>query len=270
MKKKLLIGVSLVFFTDVSFAMQCREVHWTKGQVINVRSAKIYGTRIQFPTNLLMQPKAGNSNLWDIDFSANHAFIKPNSDEPQGEGTTFRVFTIDGDAYDIIVKRSQESVSDMCVIITENGSFFNKSEQQALENVKNTPTNFSYQINEMQKKLAKSERDKDQAVIEALRRFRYHIYTRYGWDPGKGFASSGFVSDVYDDGRFTYIRVSNPKRGLMSVETTVGGKTAVVPTKYDDAFAMYTVNGVYPEFTLRMDNDKIKIKRYDSKNNGAF
>ncbi|HDZ55287.1 hypothetical protein LCGC14_0393320 [marine sediment metagenome] len=112
--------------------------------------------------------------------------------------------------------------------------------------------------------------DKRKAVMEALRRFRYHVYTRYNWDQGKGFAAQGLVSDVYDDGRFTYIRLHQPNRGLMSVETEVGEKTAIVPTKYDDTYGMYVVSGIYPSFTLRVDDARINIARADSTTHGEF
>ena len=115
-----------------------------------------------------------------------------------------------------------------------------------------------------------SKAQTQKAVYEALRRFRYHVYTGYTWNQGKGFEAKGLVTDVYDDGRFTYIRLDKPNRGLMSVETVVGGKTAVVPTKYDDAYGMYVISGIYPSFNLKMDESEMSIERKDSKTLGEF
>ncbi|MFU7083409.1 hypothetical protein ACM75O_30230, partial [Pseudomonas aeruginosa] len=106
------------------------------------------------------------------------------------------------------------------------------------------------------------------AVMEALRRYRYHIYTRYSWDQGKGFAAQNLISDVYDDGRFTYIRLNTPNRGLLSVESVIGEKNAIVPVRYDDAYGMYTINGIYPSFTLRVDDARISVSRADAKTFG--
>ncbi|MNR16076.1 Conjugal transfer protein [compost metagenome] len=115
-----------------------------------------------------------------------------------------------------------------------------------------------------------AEDDKKKAVMEALRRFRYHVYTRYSWDEGKGFAAKGIITDVYDDGRFTYIRLNQPNRGLLSVETEIGEKNAVVPTKYDDAYGMYVISGIYPKFSLKADEAQINVTRSDSRTNGEF
>ncbi len=77
------------------------------------------------------------------------------------------------------------------------------------------------QLNEMR---LNAESSKRTAVMDALRKYRYHIFTRYNWSTGSGFAGKNIISDVYDDGRFTYIRLSNPNRGLMAVQAEVGGK----------------------------------------------
>jgi hypothetical protein len=115
-----------------------------------------------------------------------------------------------------------------------------------------------------------ADEDKRKAVMEALRRFRYHIYTRYEWEGGNSFETRGLISDIYDDGRFTYIRLESPNRGLLSIESEVGGKTAIVPAKYDDAYGMYQINGIYPSFTLRLDEAKLEVSRADSVTKGAF
>ena len=106
-------------------------------------------------------------------------------------------------------------------------------------------------------------------MVNALRKYRYHIYTRYTWDEGKEFVGSNTISDVYDDGRFTYIRLANPNRGVLSVETNIGGKNAIAPVKYDDAYGMYRVTGIYPSFTLRVDDVKVQIARRDNGTQGA-
>ncbi|MNY67096.1 hypothetical protein D3C86_2046170 [compost metagenome] len=75
---------------------------------------------------------------------------------------------------------------------------------------------------------------------------------------------------MYDDGRFTYIRLNQPNRGLLSVETEIGEKNAVVPTKYDDAYGMYVISGIYPKFSLKADEAQINVTRSDSRTNGEF
>lgn len=35
---------------------------------------------------------------------------------------------------------------------------------------------------------------------------------------------------------------------------------AIVPTKYDDAYAIYSMSGIYPKFTLTLDGVELEIK----------
>lgn len=109
-----------------------------------------------------------------------------------------------------------------------------------------------------------SKGEKDKAVIDALRKYRYRIYTRYLWEQAGSFIGQNVISDVYDDGQFTYVRLANPNRGVLSVETEVGGKAAIAPTKYDDAYGIYRITGIYPRLTLRIDDVAIDVKRTDN------
>lgn len=115
----------------------------------------------------------------------------------------------------------------------------------------------------------KSRKHKHKPFYEALAPLSVSRLHRL-WNQGKGFEAEGLVTDVYDDGRFTYIRLDKPNRGLMSVETVIGGKTAVVPTKYDDAYGMYVISGIYPSFSLKMDESKMSIERKDNKLLASF
>ena len=54
----------------------------------------------------------------------------------------------------------------------------------------------------------------DQRLDEVLERYRSHIYTRYEWGEASVFKGKALVSDVFDDGRFTYIRVVPDHRGV--------------------------------------------------------
>lgn len=277
-KKVLSALVILTLSTSVAYAKKCREVNWTPGTVINVNSAMYLGTRIQLPADLVTKPIPSNKDLWDVDGAATAVMVKPNSDLQQGSSVIVRAFTVDGNSYDIQVNRVPQARNEACVIINNDGRFFNDASRSALSRVsQNVAVNqqgamYAQQnaslIQQLNTVRQNADEDKRKAVMEALRRFRYHIYTRYSWDQGKGFAASNVISDVYDDGRFTYIRLNTPNRGLLSVETEIGGKNAIAPAKYDDAYGIYTINGIYPKFVLRIDDSKINIARADGKTFG--
>lgn len=275
---QVLIGVGITFISLHSYAEKCREIHWRQGNVIDVKSSIYLGTRIQLPSDLVTKPIPSNKDLWDVDGASNTIMVKPNSDTMQGEATIIRAFTADGNSYDIKVSRVPKNLNQTCVIVKNDGQFFNGASKNALGQLsQNVQMNqqgalFAQQNSNLMAQLeqtrAENDESKRKAVMEALRRFRYSIYTRYEWDKGSGFAASNIISDIYDDGRFTYIRLAHANKGLLSVESEIGEQNAIVPAKYDDTYGMYTINGIYPKFTLRVDDSKINIKRSDSKTFG--
>lgn len=278
--KKVLLGMTVVAAFASAGAVQaasCRIVHWKPDTILNVNSAMYLGTRIELPADIVTDP-VPSSDLWNAEGAANQVVIKPNSDTPQGSSVVVRIWTKDGNAYDVVGNRSAASANETCVKIVANGMTFTPGARAALNSQSfragQGGADFAAELAQKNAALSSlrqnAEEEKKAAVVEALRRFRYHVYTRYQWDQGKGFAAQNLISDVYDDGRFTYVRLFQPNRGLMSVETEVGGKNAVVPTKYDDAYGMYVITGIYPKFTLRVDKSEINISRSDSKTNGEF
>lgn len=274
---KLTTAALAVAASSAALAEKCREVHWREGTVIDVRSALNLGTRIQFPADLAIKPVPSNKELWDVDGAATAVLLKPNSaSSPEGAATFVRVFTTDGNAYDLKATRVGMASNEACVIVKTDGDFFSNGARAGLQGLSQGQMRngaaFAQQNQMMMQQLQQERRESADntrtAVMEALRKFRYHIYTRYQWDQGKGFAAQNLISDVYDDGRFTYIRLNTPNRGLLSVESEIGEKNAIVPAKYDDAYGMYTINGIYPRFTLRVDDARINITRADSKTFG--
>ncbi|HBO0862500.1 TPA: TrbG/VirB9 family P-type conjugative transfer protein [Pseudomonas aeruginosa] len=255
----------------------CREIHWREGTVVTISSAVSLGTRVQFPVDLVTKPVPSNKVLWDVDGAATVMLVKPNSvNEPEGVETMVRAFTTDGNAYDFMFRRVAAAQNEPCVIVKTDGQFFNDSARAGLQNLSSAQMRqgaaFAQQNAALTQQMAEERRaaadNSRKAVMEALRRYRYHIYTRYSWDQGKGFAAQNLISDVYDDGRFTYIRLNTPNRGLLSVESVIGEKNAIVPVRYDDAYGMYTINGIYPSFTLRVDDARISVSRADAKTFG--
>lgn len=269
---------AMLFAAGVSAqAASCRVIHWKPDSVLQINSALYLGTRVELPADNLIPP-VSSSELWNAEGAANQVMIKPNSDTEQGKSGIIRIWTTDGSSYDVVANRASQTQNDVCVKIVADGMFFTPGARDALNsqssNIARGAAASGQQVQMLQQQLARQKQESQaqtqKAVYEALRRFRYHVYTGYTWNQGKGFEAEGLVTDVYDDGRFTYIRLDKPNRGLMSVETVIGGKTAVVPTKYDDAYGMYVISGIYPSFSLKMDESKMSIERKDNKTLGEF
>ena len=116
-----------------------------------------------------------------------------------------------------------------------------------------------------------AEDEKQKAVLKALRRYRYQIYTRYDWKKsGPSFIGHDFISDVYDDGRFTYIRVNKQNRGIMMIEASLDGQTELIEAKYDTLNKMYTVSGIFPKFTMKYGESKVRIQRANNETVGEY
>lgn len=276
---KTVLPVLLLAMTASTQAAICERVQYKPNKIIEIQSALTMGTRLQLPANLISKPFTSNNQLWDVEgaIGTNQIVIKPNSDNDNGKQTMIFAYTDDGIAYDITAIRTTPKNNQPCVVVNAGGQMFTpeasaqlagfvaRSYQQA--------GGLDAQVATLRKQLITANRNNDvakqRAVRDALRKYRYHIYTRYDWNDGKAFVGNNTVADVYDDGRFTYIRLANPNRGVLSVETQIGGKNAIAPSKYDDAYGMYRITGIYPAFTLRVDDVEVTISRRDNATQGA-
>ncbi len=263
-----------------SYSAVCQPVKHKDGQIISINSALLMGGRIQLPANLISKPLTSNDHLWDVDgiIGSNQIFIKPNSKLDEGASTMIFAMTDDGKVYDIVANRSSRAKNQACVLVNAGSPVFDASQEASLSRFvvarqpTVTPSDNSAQVSRLESELAKVTAQRDasvkKAVVEALQKYQYRIYTRYDWNSGKQFVGRNTISDVYDDGQFTYIRLANPNRGILSVETEIGGKRAIAPTRYIDSYGMYKVTGIYPSFTLRIDDVTIDVVRKDNGTRG--
>ena len=279
MKKLLILSAAVTAaVSGPVFAESCQTLRFAPNQIVSVKSSELLGSRVQLPSKLISPPVVSNPTLWDVNWiqGTNQLLIKPNSAQPNGKQTMVHAYTADGRVWDIEATRTTSRYNQNCLVVQKSGQDMQKisaAVQGYMSQAQFAAGNQSAEVAQLQSALSHSRQNlqeaKDKAVVNALRKYRYHIYTRYTWDEGKEFVGSNTISDVYDDGRFTYIRLANPNRGVLSVETNIGGKNAIAPVKYDDAYGMYRVTGIYPSFTLRVDDVKVQIARRDNGTQGA-
>lgn len=275
MKKyiKTLTTIAILISAVNAHAAGCRQVQWKAGDIVKINSALYLGTRIQLPegTNLVTKDPFSSNALWNAAGAANQVTIQPTSGEAEGAKSMITIFLSNGEALDIEANRVSESANQQCVVINSSGmssrdrSALSNSYSSGNQNNSQEVTRLQQQMNVMQ---TSHELESKKVVADALQRYRYFIYTRYNWSSGSGFSGKNVISDVYDDGRFTFIRISKPSRGLLAVTAEVGGEPAIIPTKYDDAYHIYQMSGIYPKFTLTLDGKKIEVIRADNGTNG--
>jgi len=228
-------------------------------------------THIELPERFMGAPLTGNDSLWDPDGQGNHIMIKPNSTEPEGKKTTLTVIGAETNkAYKFIVTRVNAK-ADTCVIVKEgNTSAFKNDEVANWKSPKEREIMALEQgMAELQRQLQQEQAISAKRAEQALIKYRTYVYTRYNWDKGSGFMGKDLISDVYDDGRFTYIRFQEGNRGLLAVTAEVDDKMEMVESKLDSE-NIYKIAGIYPKFILKYGKSKVTVKRKDNLSNGVY
>ncbi len=274
-----ILALAMFSYSSYANSHECTRINTKPDQIVHVNTAMLMGTRVQLPSNLLAEPLVSNDALWDVEgvIGTNQLFIKPNSKLDNGKQTMIFAYTDDGRVFDIQANRTSSMKNQPCVLVNTDKRYFDKDTSKQLQSFVTTQQNngnyAQAQVSQMRQQMSMMQRqfddEKKAAVVEALKKYRYHIYTRYTWQEGKDFIGQHTIADVYDDGRFTYIRLANPNKGVLSVTTEIGGKAAIAPVKYDDAYGMYRLTGIYPRFTLKVDNVVINVERSDNRSKGA-
>lgn len=264
-------------------AIECKHIGHSDGKTHQFNAMFNAYTHIELPENVMKgtKPLVGNKDLWTTDHAGPHLYIKPTSKLKPGQTTSLSVVGESGKSYDFKISR-KDNLDNTCFKLTD-GVIFSEDERQALTKRKdNAPMELAnlWKDKYMQQRREASE-EAQKAVLEALRRYRYQIYTRYDWKRSKsraghgktgtkGFIGTDLVADVYDDGRFTYMRVYTQNRGIMMIEATLEGQTEIIEARYDTINKMYTISGIFPEFTLKYGSSKIKITRADNSTVGEY
>jgi hypothetical protein len=248
----------------------CRVIKAKDNKVYYLKAQLHKYTHIELPERFMDEPITGNDTLWDVDGGGNHVWIKPNSEEPEGKTTTLTVVGAETNkAYQFILTRSTDP--NLCVVIKNTGGPPQKNRE-----IDNYRSPREREIQELEQHIAGLQRQlqKEQELFElrteqALIKYRTMIYTRYEWGRGEGFKGKDLVLDVYDDGRFSYIRTKKDNRGLLSVTAEIDDKMEMVEYRLESG-NIYKIAGIYPKFTLKYGKSKITVKRKDNLSNGVY
>jgi type IV secretory pathway VirB9-like protein len=257
----------------------CREISWMPDNVYAVRSQLHVATHIILPEPMQGKPVAGNATLWAVNGENVHLFIKPKTkDADEGTQTSVSVVSGDNTSFDFFVKRVM-SDPDICIkIVKDDMSDFGEGHRQGwktaqqqdaeqlatqLSAAQQAATNYRQEITTVKQSSQKQ-------LLKTLADYRMHIYTGYTWDDGgASFFGGNFISDVYDDGRFTYIRVTHDNKAILQISATIDGQEEMIEYAYDEDRKMYTISGIFPAFVLRYDESDIDVKRRDGATRGA-
>lgn len=239
---------------------RCKVHNWSPGDIIEVEAQLYKQTHISLPEDAL-DVVWGPKELWNQDFIKRSVFITPRTNQPEGAETTATAIGNSGNAYEFRVVRVSKMMSH-CVIIKTGGSLVNRANWDSRDDSRQA------QITALQQQLVRAQADQVTAAAEvkrqtsaAVKSYRAALASNYDWTEGQGYFAKTTVESVQDDGRFTYIRLSNDNNGIMSVSAEIDGEQETIEKVYDASKREYRIAGVYPKFILRAGKSELTITR---------
>jgi type IV secretory pathway VirB9-like protein len=272
MRVNVLLSLLLPFTVFADGVTSCKEVHYRENVTYSINARLHHATHIILPEQLVADPIAGNKELWITEGRANHIFIKPTTqDDKEGVSTTVTAVTRSNKSFHFFVKRSKDAF-DLCVVVKLDGALIVGN---ALSNIA-TPDRrqlegLQQQTAALQQQLQQSDNQATRKVEDALSTYRSYIYTRYQWSGGKKPYGKNLVSDVYDDGRYTFIRLVHDVQGAYAVFANQNGNEQFIDYSYDEENKLYRLTGIFDSLFLKQDeHTRITIHRVDDSSHGNY
>ena len=252
---KVVIVLLMVFSMNVyAEGEQCRLVNHEQHKFVRIKSRLHHGTHIELPEVLIARPITGNRDLWDVEGENRHIFVKPNdAGTKEGSSTTVTAVSRSNRAYHFMVERSDDEF-DLCVVVTHDGEFLPEGAFSGFARRADEHTAlYREQIDALSVRLDEEQQNAAGKVSAALDEYRMQLFTGYEWKGGRAPYGRDLVSDVYDDGRFTYIRVRHNLEGAMSLFADNNGREQFIEYRYDENRRMYIVTGVFNRIYMKAD-----------------
>lgn len=263
-----LIGCLAALTVNAADFSACQTIHYQPKRSYVINATLNHATHIILPEPMESAPIAGNKDLWEVAGSFGHLFIKPtNEDSVDGASTTVTVIGKSNTSYDFDVHRVAKG-GDTCIYISRGDDMVPQSADWRTPDQRQADA-LSQQVHTLQDQLVASKVDADKRALDTVHEYQAKIYTNYKWDKSSnGFMSKHIIRDVWDDGRFTYIRITEDNKGILQVIAQVDKKDEFIDYNYDESKKMYTLSGLYPSFRLKYGKSEVSIKRLDEKTAG--
>lgn len=237
-------------------ALSCRTIHWKRGDIIRLHAQPYKQVHVALPENGI-DVIMGDKELWALDWINNRIFIKPTSRSSEGRSTTISAIGQSGNAYEFLVTRMPDGAEiSHCVYIQADGGLITRSAwTQAQAGSSEAMTREILGLRERNTNLERQSR-------EGMKAYRKKLNSHYAWSSGVFSRwQGGDVESVYDDGRFTYVRMKEGGQGLVSIMAEIDGKALLLEYNYDAPTRTYQISGVFPKFTLHSGKQTLAITR---------
>jgi type IV secretory pathway VirB9-like protein len=240
-------------------AMSCRTINWKKGDIIRLQAQPYKQVHVALPENGI-DVIMGDKELWALDWIGNRIFLKPTSRSSEGRSTTISAIGQSGNAYEFVVNRVVESAEVAhCVYINAEGGMISRAAWSR-------PTDREQEISTVLGREIVNLREQNESLgrlgTEGMKNYRKKLNSDYGWSKG-AFSrwAGGEVESVYDDGRFTYVRMKEGGESLVSIMAEIDGKAQLLEYGFDAPSRTYQISGIFPKFMLRSGEQSMSITR---------
>lgn len=240
-------------------ALSCRTVHWRPGDIIRLHAQPYKQIHVQLPESGI-DVIMGDKELWALDWINNRIFIKPTSRSSEGRATTISAIGQSGNAYEFLVSRVPEGAElAHCVYIVADAGLISRANWSKAESLGTDGSGAMVrELSTLRERNAELERQNR----EGLKAYRKKLNSNYAWESGAFTRwNGGEVESVYDDGRFTYVRVKDGAQGLLSIMAEIDGRATLLEYSYDAPTRTYQISGIFPKFTLRSGEQTMSVLR---------
>lgn len=263
----LISGLSVSAISEAAKpAGACSRVSWVEGQYYEVNAGVHQYTHVILPEPMMGEPFGGSEELWDVKGEGVHLFVKPyNYGNQEGGRTTVTVVSDTNRSYDFVFKRVPAIKATPCVMMVSKNTAVGGVKQGWSRPEDRQKLALEDQIYQLEGRLQQSSIKSEEQALNALNKYRNNIFTGYTWEGEGLFVEADVIADVYDDGRFTIIRLAYDHKGVPQIKGRINGEDEMVEYSYDADNKIFTVPGLYPELSLLYRDTEIVIKRLSDK-----
>ncbi len=234
----------------------CEQIGWRPGSVHTINVSKEFGLHIMLPHNLNATPVLMNKALWKADGAGTHIFVKPDSDQRQGKQTSITAIDVMNNSYTFILNRSSVKNAQVCITIGLDSDFFNSHDKRNILDQNQAMQSGNPQ--QLLATIADMESGQSHEIDRNLANYRSKIFTGYRWSKG----DDQLIQDVYDDGRFSFVRLDEQPAGVMAIMGAVtNGQEEILDFSFDAPNNLYQISGVYETIWLRYDEREVRVDR---------
>ncbi|WP_157846028.1 TrbG/VirB9 family P-type conjugative transfer protein [Kiloniella litopenaei] len=254
---------------------ECKTLLVSVGERHSIVAHGSVGSRVRFSNPIKSAVTALPESAWDVEHKDKNLWIRPKFDkeiakEVSQVGLTVVLST--GDEYDFLVNSTDNTDISCFFVIDKRTAFANLTldkKEQDLIRFRNSLAGRAQELDEREAQmradyehsLSNTQRQVQSQAIDAIEAFKFRIRTPYEWSNSDASPKYSVVNSVYDDGQWTYVRVSEVGFGAPIITSRSGETDNVVQYEYSDITGVYKINGLHNSLHLKIEDKVVTIER---------